>query len=71
MGIYCLATSQFRASLSCIAIMITLLWSVRIVNGLNGGAMAENPTILVGSGLMLGLSVIGLLLQARMRGTTA
>jgi hypothetical protein len=58
---YCLATSQFRAGLSCIAIMMTLFWSVCIVNGLNGGA-AENPLILVGSGLMLGLSVIGLLL---------
>jgi hypothetical protein len=69
--IYCLATSQFRAGLSYIAIMMTLLWSVRIVNGLNGGALAENPTILVGSGVMLGLSVIGLLLQARLRGTPA
>lgn len=63
--LYCLATSQFRAGLSCSAIMMTLLWTVRILNGLSGGAMAENPFILFGSGLMLALSVIALLLRDR------
>jgi len=54
-----------------VAIMMTLLCTVRIVNGLNGGPMAENLFILVGSGLMLALSVTGLLLQDRIHRSPA
>jgi hypothetical protein len=64
-SVYCLKTSQFRAGLSYIAIMMSVLWTVRIANGLSGGPMAENPFILAGSGLLLTLSVIGLASQAR------
>ena len=49
-------------------IMMTLLWSARIANALHGGAMAENPGILAGSGVMLALSVAGLLLGQRAAG---
>jgi hypothetical protein len=65
-SLYSLVTARFREGLSFIAIMMSLLWSARIVNGVNGGAMAENPVILIGSGLMLGLSVIGLFLRNRL-----
>jgi hypothetical protein len=65
-SVYSLLTARLREGLSFIAIMMTLLWSVRIVNGLNGGAMAENPSILIGSGVMLALSIVGLLLQSRL-----
>lgn len=60
--VYCLAKSWYRAGLSFVAVMMTLLWTVRLVNGLNGGAMAENPSILVGSGLLLVMAVTGLIL---------
>ncbi len=64
-SVYSLLTARLREGLSFVAIMMTFLGIVRIVNGLNGGAMAENPSILIGSGIVLALSVVGLLLQSR------
>ena len=61
-GLYTLLTSQLRPGVVFVAVIMALLLGVRIISGLNGGAMAENPFILVGETVMLVLAATSLLL---------
>jgi hypothetical protein len=63
-SLFCLLTSQFRAGLSFIAIMMGLLLGVRLINSLNGGAMAENSIVLVAEAVLLVLAVAALVLRS-------
>jgi hypothetical protein len=64
-SMFSLATSQIRAGLFFVLFMMALLLGVRIANGLAGGAMAENPYILVGEMILLTLSMASLVLDFR------
>lgn len=66
-GLFCLLTSRFREGLSFIAAMMILLLGGRIINGLFGGPLAENPFVLVGEVVLLVFSITGIFLESRLQ----
>ena len=68
-SVFSLVTSQIRAGLFFVLVMMTLLLGVRVASGLAGGAMAENPYILAGEMILLTLSMASLVLDLRTSNT--